>query len=93
MLLEGLSWACLLAGTGFLLAGTVGLLRFPDTLSRLHALTKADSAGLGLVALGLGLRSANLTQALVPLLVWLLVLLASGPLSALLAGAAMREEE
>ena len=36
------------AGVFFFLAGTVGLLRFPDALSRLHALTKADNLGLGL---------------------------------------------
>ena len=41
------------AGAFFFLAGAVGLLRFPDTLSRLHALTKADNLGLGLVVLGL----------------------------------------
>src|SRR5271163_2502945 len=40
-------------GAFFFLAGTVGLLRFPDTLTRLHALTKADNLGLGLVTLGL----------------------------------------
>jgi multicomponent Na+:H+ antiporter subunit G len=41
------------AGALFFMAGTVGLLRFPDTLTRLHALTKADNLGLGLVVLGL----------------------------------------
>ena len=41
------------AGAFFFLAGTVGLLRFPDTLTRLHALTKADNLGLGLIVLGL----------------------------------------
>ena len=41
------------AGAFFFFAGTVGLLRFPDTLTRLHALTKADNLGLGLVVLGL----------------------------------------
>ena len=41
------------AGAFFFLAGTVGLLRFPDPLTRLHALTKADNLGLGLVVLGL----------------------------------------
>ena len=41
------------AGALFFLAGTVGLLRFPDSLSRLHALTKADNLGLGLIVLGL----------------------------------------
>jgi multicomponent Na+:H+ antiporter subunit G len=41
------------SGAFFFLAGTVGLLRFPDTLTRLHALTKADNLGLGLIMLGL----------------------------------------
>jgi len=35
------------AGALFFLAGTIGLLRFPDTLTRLHALTKADNLGPG----------------------------------------------
>lgn len=41
------------AGAFFFLAGTVGLIRFPDSMSRLHALTKADNLGLGLIILGL----------------------------------------
>jgi len=39
----------LTAGAFFFLAGTVGLLRFPDVYTRLHALTKADNLGLGLL--------------------------------------------
>ena len=42
-----LSCALIGAGVFFFLAGTVGLLRFPDSLTRLHALTKADNLGLG----------------------------------------------
>ena len=41
------------------MAGSVGLLRFPDTLTRLHALTKADNLGLGLVVLGLMARAGG----------------------------------
>lgn len=41
------------AGAVLFMAGTLGLLRFPDTLTRLHALTKVDNLGLGLVMLGL----------------------------------------
>ena len=52
-LLDLFSLAAIGAGTFFFVAGTVGLLRFPDSLSRLHALTKADNLGLGLVVLGL----------------------------------------
>ena len=54
------------AGAFFFLAGTVGLLRFPDTLTRLHALTKADNLGLGLIVLGLlaaGRRAARRAEA------------------------------
>ena len=50
------------AGAFFFLAGMVGLLRFPDTLTRLHALTKADNLGLGLVVLGLLPRAAGLAR-------------------------------
>ena len=41
------------AGALLFLAGALGLLRFPDTLSRLHAISKADNLGLGLIVLGL----------------------------------------
>src|SRR5499426_613844 len=47
-------------GVFFFLAGSIGLLRFPDALSRLHALTKADNVGLGLVMLGLLPRAGGL---------------------------------
>ena len=64
------------AGAFFFLAGTVALLRFPDTLCRLHALTKADNLGLGLVVLGLLPRAGALSAGLKLLCIWLLVLLA-----------------
>ena len=63
------------AGAFFFLAGTVGLLRFPDSLTRLHALTKADNLGLGLVALGLLPQVDSLAAGLKLGCVWLLVLL------------------
>jgi len=46
-MLVSLSILLLLAGAVFFLAGTLGLLRFPDVYTRLHALTKADNLGLG----------------------------------------------
>ncbi len=83
--------AAVLAGLFFFLAGTVGLLRFPDTLTRLHALTKADTLGLGLVVLGLLPRAANVTGALKLLCIWLLVLLGGATVSQLIARAARSE--
>ena len=52
------------AGVFFFFAGTVALVRFPNSLSRLHALTKADNLGLGLVVLGLLPRAASPLAAL-----------------------------
>ena len=79
------------AGVFFFLAGTVGLLRFPDTMTRLHALTKADNLGLGLVVLGLLPRAAGPAGALELVCVWLLVLLSSAAVSQLIARAVRNE--
>ncbi len=78
-------------GTFFFLAGTAGLLRFPDTLSRLHALTKADNLGLGLIILGLLPRVDGPLAAIRLLLVWALALLGSVSASRLVARAARKE--
>ena len=75
------------AGAFFFLAGTVGLLRFPDALSRLHALTKADNLGLGLIVLGLLFQAEELFVALKLIGVWLLGLLAAATVTQLIARA------
>lgn len=79
------------AGIVFFLAGTVGLLRFPDTLTRLHALTKADNLGLGLVMLGLLPLAADWQGALKLVVIWLLILLSGADASQLIARVARRE--
>lgn len=78
------------AGVVFFLAGTVGLLRFPDSLTRLHALSKADNLGLGLIVLGLLPQAADGQQALKLVLIWLLALLAGAAASQLIARVAHR---
>ena len=85
------SIAAIGAGVFFFLAGTVGLLRFPDPLSRLHALTKADNLGLGLVVLGLLPRSESPLAALKLIAIWALVQLA-GATAAQLVGRAVRRK-
>jgi multicomponent Na+:H+ antiporter subunit G len=79
------------AGAFFFFAGTVGLLRFPDTLSRLHALTKADNLGLGLVVLGLLPHTKSLLVALKLLAIWALVQISSAT-AAQLTGRAVRRK-
>jgi len=82
---EVISAVLLLAGAVFYLAGTMGILRFPDVYTRLHALTKADNLGLGCVALGLALQADSLAAALKLLLIWLLALAASAAVSYVIA--------
>ena len=90
-LTEILTVLLLLAGAGFFLAGTVGLLRFPDVYTRLHALTKADNVGLGLVVAGLVLQAESWAAMGKLLLIWLLVLLASASVAHLVARTALRK--
>lgn len=83
-----LSALFVLAGAFFFLAGTAGLLRFPDVYTRLHALTKADNLGLGLVVVGLILRAENVAAALQMLLTWGLALVVGATAAHLVANAA-----
>jgi len=77
-------------GVLFFLAGVVGLLRFPDALTRLHALTKADNVGLGLIVAGLLPQAGSVLAGLKLLLVWLTVLLAGATVGQLIARVARR---
>jgi len=87
--IDAFTIVCVAAGVFFYVAGTVGLLRFPDSSSRLHALTKADNLGLGLVVLGLLPRAPSVLGALKIVVVWALVML-SGASTAQLIGRALR---
>ncbi|MDJ0339974.1 monovalent cation/H(+) antiporter subunit G [Streptomyces sp. H10-C2] len=52
-------WAaegCLLLGAALCFVAGIGLLRLPDTLTRMHAATKPQVLGLLLVLLGVALR-------------------------------------
>lgn len=64
-------------GCAFFVAGTVGLLRLPDPLCRLHALTKADNVGLGFVCLGLAVHDGTLAGVTLLVIIWLLAIFAS----------------
>lgn len=85
-----ISGAFVLAGAFFFLAGTVGLLRFPDIFCRLHALTKADNLGLGLVVVGLSLQPMGWGGRLQLVLTWLLALAAAATVCHILARSCLR---
>jgi multicomponent Na+:H+ antiporter subunit G len=74
----------------FYLAGTVGLLRFPDVHSRLHALTKADNLGLLFACLAMALLSGSWRVTALLAVVWLLALVAAAVSGHLIARRALR---
>ncbi len=82
----------IILGVPFFLSGTVGLLRFPDIYTRLHALTKADNVGLGLIVLGLAFQADNWQIVTKLVLIWILVLLASSASCHLVARRAMQNQ-
>lgn len=75
--LDALAALLVSGGLVFFLAGSVGMLRFPDPHSRLHAVTKADNLGLGLIVLGAMLRAGSPPVVLKLALVWALAVFAS----------------
>ena len=81
----------MLAGGGFAVTGGVGLLRFPDFYTRVHAVGLTDSAGAGLILLALLLQVPDWGTA-VRLVLIMLFLLVTGPTATqALAQAARRD--
>lgn len=77
-------------GAIFCALAALGLMRFPDVYTRLHAASKAGPLGAGLILLGLGIASANLPT-LGKCVIGLVFLILTAPISAhLLARAALK---
>ncbi len=55
--LDIISWICLLSGSFFCFTGALGILRFPDFFSRMHAASITDTLGAGLILIGLMLQA------------------------------------
>lgn len=92
VLLDALTLISVVVGLGFFVAGTTGFLRFPDVYNRLHAVTKADNVGLGLVVVGLALQSGSPLRILKLLGTWLLVLVAGATSAHLIARSSLRDD-
>lgn len=75
----------LISGAIFFTAGTIGLIRFPDIRSQLHALTKADNLGLGMIFAGIAIHLASWSVALILLVTWLLALISASLAARVLA--------
>jgi len=78
LVIDILSWISFLAGGFFLLVGSLGMVRLQDFWARLHAASIIDSAGVGLIVLGM-LLQAGFTLATIKLLLIVLFLFVTGP--------------
>ena len=57
MILDILSWICLLTGGALGIVGGIGIHRFPDFYSRMHAAGITDTLCAMMILLGLGLQA------------------------------------
>lgn len=80
----------LVVGAFFFFAGAVGLLRFPDPCTRIHALTKADNLGLGFIVFGLAVETPSIVIIAKLGVIWVLVLVSSSLSSQLIIGRALQ---
>ena len=80
LLVETISWTCLLAGSFFAVVGGIGIVRLPDFYSRLHGGGITDTLGAGLILLGL-MFQAGLTLVTVKLVMIFFFLFVTSPTS------------
>jgi len=78
VIVDILSWLLIVAGSGFMLIGAWGTVKFPDFWSRLHAVSVSDSAGMILLSLGMCMQ-AGFTLIAVKLLIMIGFLFITGP--------------
>lgn len=81
----------LIAGALFAFTGGVGLFRFPDFFTRTHAAGITDSAGAGLILLGLLMQADGAATAVRLLMIIVFLLLTSPTAAHALAQARLKE--
>lgn len=89
MIIDILSWICLLAGGALGIVGGIGIHRFPDFYSRLHAVGITDTLCAMLILLGLGLQAGWSLTAFKLALIFVFLFFTSPTASHALANAAL----
>ncbi len=89
MIIDILSWICLLAGGALGIIGGIGIHRFPDFYSRLHAAGITDTLCAMLILLGLGLQAGLTLAAFKLALIFLFLFFTTPTASHALAKAAL----
>jgi multicomponent Na+:H+ antiporter subunit G len=78
LVLDLVSWICILVGAAAALIGGFGLLRLPDVFARMHGAGMIDTLGLGAILVGLMIQSC-LTLVTVKLFLIALFVLYTSP--------------
>ena len=72
----------LLIGSGFIIVGVIGLLKFNDSMTRLHAPTKVGTIGIGMLLLASILHSFSMGESSIHALLIMGFLFVTAPVSA-----------
>jgi multicomponent K+:H+ antiporter subunit G len=92
--LETLAAIMLLIGAGFVLVGSIGLVRLPDLFARLHGPSKATTLGLGGILIASMLhQGANGSLSLRELAIALFLFITAPVVGHLVAKAALRRRD
>jgi multicomponent Na+:H+ antiporter subunit G len=78
IILDFVSWAAILSGGALCIIGALGLVRLPDTYTRIHAASLIDTGGAILIVTGLAVQ-AGLTLVTVKLIILLAFLMFTSP--------------
>jgi len=80
VIVDALSWILIIAGSFVVLTGSIGINRFPEFFTRVHAASVTDSMGIALLMFGLMLQ-AGFTQVTLKLALLLFCILWTGPVA------------
>ena len=90
--LDVFSALCLLTGSFLCLSGGVGIIRFPDFYTRMHAVGVTDTLAAGMILIGLMLQNPGALVGVKLLMILLMTLFISPVASHALAKAAFRND-
>lgn len=77
LLIDAISWVCLVVGGLFCIVGAIGMLRMPDFYTRMHAASVIETLGAGLILFGLMLQAGLTLVAVKLLMLGMLILFVS----------------
>ncbi len=91
-ILRWMSYVLIVLGAALALTAALGIVRFPDTLSRMHAATKPQVVGLIMILMGAAIELRGHGNVWMLILVGLFTLLTAPAIAHLIGRTAYREQ-